>query len=54
MGVEKMLFLKECRNVCCSLVYVLFLGLVFLHWHENFYGVTEKEIQASKRDVGST
>lgn len=54
MGVEKMLFLKECRNVCCSLVYVLFLGLVFLHWHENFYGITEKEIQASKRDVGST
>lgn len=42
-----MLFIKELKKICFSIVYLLFLGLLLFSWHENFYGVTNKEIQAS-------
>lgn len=42
-----MLFVKELKEICFSFVYVLFIGLLLFNWHENFYGVTSKEIQAS-------
>lgn len=42
-----MLFIKELRKICFSFVYILFVGLLLFSWHENFYGVTSKEIQAS-------
>ena len=42
-----MLFIKELKKICFSIVYILFIGLLLLSWHENFYGVTSKEIQAS-------
>ena len=42
-----MLFIKELKKICFSIVYILFIGLLLLSWHENFYGVTNKEIQAS-------
>lgn len=48
-----MLFLKELKKICCSFVYVLFIGLLLFSWHENFYGVTEKEISASKGNNNS-
>lgn len=43
-----MLFIKELKKICFSFVYVLFIGLVLFSWHENFYGVTTKEISASQ------
>lgn len=42
-----MLFIKELKKICFSIVYILFIGLLLLSWHENFYGITSKEIQAS-------
>ena len=42
-----MLFIKELKKICFSIVYILFIGLLLLSWLENFYGVTSKEIQAS-------
>ena len=42
-----MLFIKELKKICFSIVYILFIGLLLFSWHENFYGVTSKEIQAS-------
>ena len=48
-----MLFLKEFKKICFSFVYVLFIGLLLFSWHENFYGVTEEEIAASKRNDSS-
>ena len=43
-----MLFIKELKKICFSFVYVLFIGFVLFSWHENFYGVTTKEISASQ------
>lgn len=43
-----MLFIKELKKICFSLVYVLFIGLLLFSWHENFYGVTTKEISGSQ------
>lgn len=43
-----MLFIKELKKICFSFVYVLFLGLLLFNWHENFYGVTAKEISGSQ------
>ena len=43
-----MLFIKELKKICFSFVYVLFLGLLLFSWHENFYGVTTKEISAAQ------
>ena len=43
-----MLFIKELKKICFSFVYVLFIGLLLFSWHENFYGVTTKEISASQ------
>ena len=43
-----MLFIKELKKICFSFVYVLFIGFVIFSWHENFYGVTTKEISASQ------
>lgn len=45
-----MLFIKELKKICFSFVYVLFIGLLLFSWHENFYGVTTKEISASQRN----
>lgn len=45
-----MLFIKELKKICFSFIYVLFIALLLASWHENFYGVTEKEISASKRN----
>ena len=42
-----MLFIKELKKICLSIIYILFVGLLLFSWHENFYGVTSKEIQAS-------
>lgn len=44
-----MLFIKELKKICCSFIYVLFIGLLLFSWHENFYGVTDREISASDR-----
>ena len=35
------------RNNTQALHSILFIGLLLFSWHENFYGVTSKEIQAS-------
>src|SRR5699024_4989306 len=43
-----MLFVKELKKICFSIAYLLFIGLLLFSWHENFYGVTSKEIQASR------
>ncbi len=43
-----MLFFRELKKVCFSMVYVVFLGLLLFSWYENFYGVTEQEIKAAK------
>ena len=43
-----MLFIKELKKICFSFVYVLFIGLLLFSWHENFYGVTTKEITGSQ------
>ena len=43
-----MLFIKELKKICFSFVYVLFIGLLLFSWHENFYGVTTKEISGSQ------
>ena len=43
-----MLFIKELKKICFSFIYVLFIGLLLFSWHENFYGVTTKEISASQ------
>lgn len=43
-----MLYLKELKKICFSMVYVLFLALLFFGWYKNFYGVTAKEIAASE------
>ena len=43
-----MLFIKELKKNCFSFVYVLFIGLLLFSWHENFYGVTIKEISSSQ------
>ena len=42
-----MLFVKELKKICFSIVYLLFIGLLLFSWHKNFYGITVKEIQAS-------
>ena len=42
-----MLFIKEFKKICFSLVYILFIGLLLFSWKENFYGITSKEIQAA-------
>lgn len=43
-----MLFIKELKKICFSFIYVLFIGLLLFSWHENFYGVTTKEITGSQ------
>lgn len=43
-----MLFIKELKKICFSFVYVLFIALLLFSWHENFYGVTTKEISGSQ------
>lgn len=43
-----MLYLKELKKICFSMVYMLFLVLLFFGWYKNFYGVTAKEIAASE------
>ena len=48
-----MLFIKELKKIYSSFVYVLFIGLLLFSWHENFYGVTEKEISASRGNASS-
>ncbi len=48
-----MLFIKESKKLCCSFVYILFLCILLFNWHKNFYGVTKKEISASKGNVSS-
>lgn len=42
-----MLFIKELKKVCFSIIYLLFIGLLLFSWHENFYGITSKETSAS-------
>lgn len=49
-----MLFVKELKKTCFSIAYLLFMGLLLFSWHENFYGITSKEIQASKEIETST
>lgn len=48
-----MLFIKEFKKICFSLVYVLFLGLLLFNWHDNFYGVTEQEIKSANSNQAS-
>lgn len=43
-----MLFIKELKKICFSVVYILFLCFVLFSWHNNFYGITDKEIQSAK------
>ena len=43
-----MYFLKELKRICFSFVYLLFIGLLLFSWHDNFYGVTNKEISSAK------
>lgn len=42
-----MLFIKELKKICFSVVYILFLCFVLFSWYNNFYDVTNKEINAS-------
>lgn len=48
-----MLFIKEVKKICFSLAYVLFLGLLLFNWYNNFYGVTEKEIESANSNTTS-
>ena len=48
-----MLYLKELKKICFSVVYVLFLGLLLYSWNDNFRGVTKKEIFASTGSASS-
>ena len=43
-----MLYFKELKRICFSVVYGLFLFLLVFGWYQNFYHVTDKEILASK------
>lgn len=43
-----MLFAKELKKICLNFVYLLFLCLLLLSWYNNFRGVTDREISASK------
>lgn len=43
-----MLFIKELKKICFSVVYILFVCFMLFSWHNNFYGITNKEIQSSK------
>lgn len=43
-----MLFIKELKKICFSVVYILFVCFVLFSWHNNFYGITNKEIQSAK------
>ena len=38
------LYLRECRRIAASLVYVLLLAVLALQWSRDFRGVTQKEI----------
>ena len=50
--------IKELKKICFSFVYLLFIWLLLFSWHENFCGVTTKEISGShpsvKGSFGST
>ena len=43
-----MLYFKELKRICFSVVYGLFLFLLVFGWYQNFYHATDKEILASK------
>lgn len=38
------LYLKECRRIATSLVYLLFVAIIIFSWFHNFYGITQTEI----------
>lgn len=43
-----MLYLKECRRIASSAVYLLFIVLLVVNWYQNFAGVTKSEIDWAK------
>lgn len=43
-----MLYLKELKKVCFSIVYLLFLGILLFNWYENYYGITASQIEGAQ------
>lgn len=43
-----MLFAKELKKICFSIIYIIFLILLILGWYRNFGGVTTQEITSAK------
>ena len=35
---------KECRRIASSLIYYLFIAILIFNWFQNFYGITQTEI----------
>lgn len=48
-----MLYLRELKKLCFSVVYLIFLLLLVFGWYKNFYGVTSKEIAGAKGEEAS-
>lgn len=49
------LYFRECRRIATSLIYYLFIGIIFFSWFQNFRGVTQSEIKmASGINNGNT
>lgn len=42
------LYVRECRRIVGSLVYLLFVAVLIFSWHKNFQGVTKAEIDWAK------
>lgn len=38
------LYFRECRRIATSLIYALFIGMIFFSWFQNFRGITQSEI----------
>lgn len=46
------LYLKECKRIAASILYYLFIAILFFSWFESFQGVTKTEINAAN-GIGS-
>lgn len=41
------LYFRECRRIASSLIYYIFIGIIFFSWFQNLQGIAQTEIQSA-------
>lgn len=47
------LYFRECRRIATSLIYYLFIGIIFFSWFQNFRGITQSEIKMASSGINN-